>query len=371
MNPALQRTLELLLIIGIGLLLQRKLSGKQHLEGLKLIILNVALPATIFLALLRVELEASLLFLPGLALAFNVFMLLMTRGFLPLMHPGASAQRRRTWTLLLPSLAPGLSCFPFVMAYLDDAMVALAALADVGNKFFGLILLYLLAMHWYRRVAVRPDQGSSLGKKVKELCLALLREPINMVIVVAILLLVAGVSLDSLPGFVTATIGRFSTMMVALVLLFIGMAMRVSRSDLSTLLQLLSWRSGVAFLFSAVCLFAIPGLTPAFMLLLVVFPQSSCSFWPFSHMHVVSRLEKDSGRDPATFDLDHAVNVLACSLPFSSLLILLVFNFGTFFTDPWKVLFAGAGLTLLSLFSRLWKWLMARSRGEVAENALS
>ena len=51
--------------------------------------------------------------------------------------------------MLLPSLAPGLSCFPFIIVYLGDEYLALAALADVGNKIFVLILLYMLAMHWY------------------------------------------------------------------------------------------------------------------------------------------------------------------------------------------------------------------------------
>lgn len=74
MNFALQNTLELLLIIGLGLLLQKKIA-KEDLKGVKTVILSVALPAVIFVALLKIKLESSLLIFPVLALSFNLIML--------------------------------------------------------------------------------------------------------------------------------------------------------------------------------------------------------------------------------------------------------------------------------------------------------
>ena len=53
MNEALQKTLELFLIILLGFLLQKKLPNKESLKGVKVLILSVALPATIFIALLK------------------------------------------------------------------------------------------------------------------------------------------------------------------------------------------------------------------------------------------------------------------------------------------------------------------------------
>lgn len=356
MNPALQRTVELLLIILIGYLLQRKLSGKQQLEGVKLIILNVALPATIFLALLKIELEASLLILPIAALGFNLYMLLASRFFLPVLQPGISGKQRRTLSLLLPSLAPGLSCFPFILAYLDDSSLALAALADVGNKFFGLILLYLIAMQWYHS-RNSDTNGKSTSGKLKGLFLSLIREPINAAIAVALILLIAGLGLEHLPAAIASTINRFSLMMVGLVLLFIGMAVRVSKSDLRQIVLLLSWRSGMALLFSGICLLLIPTLSPAMALLILVFPQSSCSFWPFAHMHLVGKLEADKNVKGPTFDTDLAINILACSLPFSSLFILLIFNFGSFFSTGWISLSLGSGMVLIGLMPKIWSWL--------------
>ena len=369
MNPALQKTLELLLIIGIGVLLQRKLSGKAQLEGIKVIILNVALPATIFLALLKVELDPSMLFLPALALGFNLFLFVAVRYTLGYFAPGYDGPARRTLAMLLPSLAPGLSCFPFIMAYQDDASLALAALADVGNKFFGLIILYLLAMHWYRARALKKESRPGAGN-LRGLFASLLREPVNLVIGVALILLIAGLDLESLPGVITATVNRFSVMMVALVLLFIGMAVRVSRLDLRDIALLLSWRSGLALLFSAICIFLSPGLAPAWILLLVVFPQSSCSFWPYAHMHLVARLEENQPMARPTFNLDFGVNLLACSLPFSSLMILLIFNFGEFFSDPAMLAGTGATLVFIPLLVRFSLRAFRRVRNGIPENVL-
>ena len=73
MNFALQNTLELVLVIGLGLLLQKKIA-KQDLKGVKTVILSVALPAVIFVALLKIKLESSLLIFPVLALAFNLIL---------------------------------------------------------------------------------------------------------------------------------------------------------------------------------------------------------------------------------------------------------------------------------------------------------
>ena len=74
MNFAFQNTLELLLIIGLGLRLQKKIA-KQDLKGVKTNILSVALGAVIFVALLKIKLESSLLVFPTFALLLNLNML--------------------------------------------------------------------------------------------------------------------------------------------------------------------------------------------------------------------------------------------------------------------------------------------------------
>ncbi|SHJ26029.1 AEC family transporter [Pseudozobellia thermophila] len=352
MNFALQNTLELVLIIGLGLLLQKKVA-KQDLKGVKTIILSVALPAVIFVALLKIKLESSLLIFPLLALTFNLVMLLASKYLLGASLPKEEKSKRRTIMMLLPSLAPGLSCFPFIVVYLGDDSLALAALADVGNKIFGLILLYMLAMHWYHMRSLK-DLKASTSSKLKSLALALLKEPINMVIIVGLLLLALGWNMDSIPVFLQNTIQKLKILMTPLVLLFIGMAVRIKSGEFGLILSLLARRAGITFCLSALFAFLFPSLAPSLILLLVVFPQSSCSFWPFAHMSAVSSLEENDGQKRPTFDINFAVNILAFSLPFSTLLIITVFSFSEFFVNPMVILASGIfmiGISLIPLIS--------------------
>ncbi len=345
MNFALQKTLELILIIGLGVLLQKKIA-KENLRGIKILILSVALPAVIFVALLKIKLESSLLVFPLLALSFNLIMLAASKYFLSATLPKKDTAKKRTIMMLLPSLAPGLSCFPFIVVYLGDDSLAQAALADVGNKIFGLILLYMLAMHWYHRRSIKDERASS-ASKLKSLALSLLNEPINMVIIVGLLLLSFGLNLTSLPGFLQNTILSLKVLMTPLVLLFIGMAVRIRSGEFGLILSLLVRRAGITFCLSAIFVFLFPALTPALVLLLVVFPQSACSFWPFAHMSAVSALEDKDEKKNSTFNIDFAVNILACSLPFSTILIITIFSFSEVFVDPQILLISG--LTLLSV----------------------
>ena len=356
MDFALQTTLELLLIIGLGLLLQKKIA-RQDLNGIKTLILSVALPATIFIALLKIELNGTLLIFPLLALTFNLLMLLASKYLLTITLPKKEQAKKRTLMMLLPSLAPGLSGFPFIMIYLGDDTLALAALADVGNKIFVLILLYMLAMHWYYLRSLKNEKASN-GSKMKGLMISLINEPINVVIVLGLVLLGFGVTLSDFPEFLQNAVFSMKVLMTPLVLLFIGMAVRVNYAEFGVILSMLSRRAGLTFCLSALVAFLIPSLTPALLLLLVVFPQSSCSFWPFAHMSAINSMEEKDEQKELTFDIDFGVNILACSLLFSSVLIIFIFSFSEYFVEPLTILSIGAVTLALSYIPHVFNWIM-------------
>tara|TARA_R110000764_G_C10930902_1_gene375016 strand:- start:41 stop:844 length:804 start_codon:yes stop_codon:yes gene_type:complete len=216
---------------------------------------------------------------------------------------------------------------------LGDEYLALAALADVGNKIFVLILLYMLGMHWYHARAVK-DLVATTSSKLKGLFLSMLNEPINLVIIVALVLLGFGLSLSSFPEFLENTIVKMSLIMTPLVLLFIGMAVRIKFREFGFIFSLLMRRAGITFLLSAIFVFLFPALAAPMILFIVVFPQSACSFWPFAHMSAVSTLEEKDEQKKPTFDINFAVNILACSMPFSTILIISIFSFSEFFVNP-------------------------------------
>lgn len=363
MSLAIHKTLAFIVLILLGYLLKRKITTKEQLGGIKSIILSVALPATIFIALLKIDIKPALIFLPIIALFVNVVMLGAARLVLPFFSFSKDSPEFRTLALLIPSLAPGLSCFPFLAEYWGEESLAHAALADVGNKVFVLILLYLLAMHWYYQLLRKRNVTNTSDSKsrLKNLMASLGREPVNLVMVFAIILLCFGQNLTALPLFLQDSITRMSALMTPLILLFIGLAVKVKRTEMIHILRLLVARSGFAFMLSALLIAFIPATVPlALVLVAVAFPQSACSFWPFAHMTAIETLEKDEPQ--RTFNLDLALNVLAFSLPFSTSMILAICSFGHFFANPIYLLIVGALMIIGSALSYVLSKSKSKSR---------
>ncbi|MEJ7644206.1 MAG: permease [Chryseolinea sp.] len=337
---SLETTISLLLLILLGYLFRGKIKSREQREGLRTIILSLALPATILIALLKISFSVELIIIPILAMGFNLIMYLLVSK-LPvrsLFH--IPENQFKTLVLLIPSLAPGLSCFPFILEFSGESGVAMAALADIGNKVFVLIVAYIIAMKWYYN-AHREVSGDK-KVNVSDVLKSLINEPVNLVIITAIAMLSLGLSYDSFPGFLKQSIDKVSLLMTPMILLFIGISIRLTWHQVRTIFSFLFFRSSIAFLISAALLVALPVTDLATMLLIVVFPQSACSFWPYSHMVAVSALEDriPNHNTSNVFDMDFAMNVLACSMPFSVVLILIVFNTGHFFTSIFHVLTA-------------------------------
>jgi malate permease and related proteins len=84
-----------------------------------------------------------------------------------------------------------------------------------------------------------------------------------------------------IPEFGQLSIDRLSMMMTPLILLFIGISIRFNWSQFKTIFAFLFFRSAVAFTISGILLYYLQVADLATALLIVVFPQSACSFWPY------------------------------------------------------------------------------------------
>ena len=346
MDLTLQKTLTFILFIGIGLLLKLKFNSKEELNGIKKIILNLALPATIFIALIGVKIDGALLSLPFLALLLNIVIFLAFPYILPLTGIAKDSPDGRTASLLVASLAPGLTCFPFVLEFLGEDYLAKVAMADLGNKVFVLIVLYLIAMNWYYRK--RAIAKTSNGKKLKSLVLAMISEPVNIFIVIALILVFFGFNMESLPFFLSETVGRLSVIMTPLVLLFIGLAVNIKGKQLFKLLSLLFFRAGFVTLLVGVFILVANISIQNDILVVLAFALSACSFWPFSHIAVVEAQEKEIAKKQRTFSSKFAVNILALSFPLSTILILAILSSGNLFSNAVPVFILGAVLLLFA-----------------------
>ncbi|MEJ2005699.1 MAG: hypothetical protein P8X57_12215, partial [Cyclobacteriaceae bacterium] len=114
--------------------------------------------------------------------------------------------------------------------------------------------------------------------------------------------------------------------------------------QLRKLFFILTCRSGLAFLLSALVLFSLPELSTAMTMLIIVFPQSSASFWPFAHMSAINQMG-----DKQIFNTKLAISFLACSLPFSTASIISVFSLSAYFTQPLFLIAVGGSMLILSI----------------------
>ncbi|MFD2521173.1 AEC family transporter [Emticicia soli] len=348
MAVALQKTFILILLIVIGLGLRSKIKSKTELNGIKEMILSVALPSTVFVALMGVKIDSTLLIYPLITLAFNFFIYLSMPYILTIFKIETDSSIGRTLTMLMPSLAPGLSSFPFIHEFLGKESLAKAAMADVGNKFFALNFLYFVAMSMYfknNKTNEEKEEG-----KLKSLLLSLVKEPINIVMLLAIAFLSFGLSFDDLPPVISEIFNRTSTLMTPLVLIYIGLAVQLKEGKIRLVSSILLFRAGITILFSVLIIIIFHITSPVMVLLAVVVPLSSCSFWPFAHMSAVALKEENNQvpKEKRTFNIEFAVLVLAFSLPFSTILVMGILTAGTFFAHIETLIVTGLGLIAVS-----------------------
>ncbi|WP_422858053.1 permease [Flagellimonas sp. S174] len=345
MDSGLYKTITFVCFILIGVFLKNKIKSKDERSGIKAIILNLALPATIFIALLGVKVEWSLLFLPIMALALNVVLFLAIPFVLPLVGIEKDSPEFRTARLLIPSLAPGLSCFPFVLEFLGENALAKVAMADLGNKIFVLVILYVVAMNWHYQSRSKAKKGNG---KLMSLLKVLVSEPVNIFIIAALILLVFGFTMDTLPVLFSDILKKLSLIMTPLVLLFIGLGIKLKRKQFFQVFSMLCIRAGLVFVLGGIFILFSELQSVENILLLLAFGLSSCSFWPYAHISAVEHLEIEDTQK-RTFDSDFALNILALSFPLSTVLILGVLNTGAFFATNINILLVGGVLFAMGL----------------------
>ena len=347
MDGALEKTISFLLFIFIGILLKKKISTGDETNGLKSLILTLALPATIFIALLKVKIDSNLVLFPFLALGFNVILFSVTPFLLTVIGININSEKGRSASILIPSLAPGLSCFPFILEFLGDDSLAKAAMADLGNKFFVLFLLYLVALKWHYKHA--DFEANSLKTKLKSLAKTLLYEPVNLFIIVALILVSFGFTIEKLPNYLSITLTRLSYIMTPLVLIFIGLAVKIKKRQFFELSSLLLLRAGFTLLFIGGIVFFADISIKKDILVMITFSLSACSFWPFAHISAVNFKEKKENTEAKTFDTNFALSILALSLPISVILILGILTAGNTFTEIKNLLILGGILFSVGL----------------------
>jgi predicted permease len=345
-HSVIQKAVALLLLIVVGYLLKHKFNTADSVGAIRAFILNAALPATIFLSTIEIDTKLNLVMLPSFALAVNISLMTIGCALAYLLIPRTEKPKRRALILLFPSLAPGLTVYPFVEQFLGSQGLAWAALADMGNKFFVLIGLYILAIIWYQKTAQRFD--SQLKPQWRQIGTFLLNEPVNVAIVAGVVFAAFHLSSASIPLALFDTIQKLALCATPLILFYVGISLKLGSLQFGAILMVLLARAGVGFLLSGA---AIAMLRPAseVAMLLIALPQASCSLW--SLLHATRINQQDSRGDHLFFDTEFATALLAMSFPFSIFVLLIVFSSGNFFNSSIHLAYVGSAF--LSVFSVL------------------
>ena len=351
METTIQKTIIFGIFIILGLILKFKFTDSSEIKGIKKIILNLALPATIFIALMGIEVDKSLLGLPIMALVINLLLFYAFPFILPLVGFKKNTADYRTMRLMIPSLAPGLSCFPFITEILGQEYLAKAAMADLGNKVFVLIILYSIAVHWYfRKKTTNKNQKS----KLKSLFITLFSEPVTLLIFIALVLLGFGFSFSNLPSIAQEVLQKLSVLMTPLVMLFIGLAVKIRKDQCIQLLSVLLIRAGIVLFSSVGIIWILQISVQNDILWILAFSLSACSFWPYAHMASISEKEKKELGTEKTFRGSLSINILALSFPLSTLMIIIVMLNPSYMTIPINIIVIASICIGFGIILALW-----------------
>lgn len=333
------------LLILLGVLLKSKFKGKTEKGVLKTYILNVALPATIFISLISINIDIKYLYYPFLAILFNVLIFLASPYILKVAKLHKNPQKNRTLLLLLPSFAPGLSCFPIINEFLGSEALAKASLFDFGNKIFVLLFLFIFAFRLHHLTQKKQEIQSE--KSYVTIVKSIFLEPINILILVAVVILSTGNNISSIPPFLVDLINKIKGTLTPLVLIFIGLSIVFSKKVIIEIIPTLFLRAGLCLLIVTVMMQIFGVRLQNDLLFFMILALSSVSFWPFAHMTLIDKMEQKAGVKERTFEIGFGLNYLAYSLPFSTLLILVLLIKSELFFNLTNNYYIAAGLLFI------------------------
>ncbi|MFN2159071.1 MAG: AEC family transporter [Anaerolineales bacterium] len=231
MSEIINRVLPIVLLISLGYLLRRKrFISDKGIDDLRKLIVNLALPAVLFLSFLQIELEVKFLFF--IVLTFSLCVILYGLGKLLEPHFGADHEY-----------------FPFLMTGFEYGMLGISlygsaygldkighiAIVDLGHELF--IWFVFLALLIKKRDGI---QNSRI------LLTSFLKSPVIIAILSGVLVNLLGVSelLYSLPvsGGVLVTLEYLGNLTVPLILIIVGFGINLDRDYIGEALSVTGLR---------------------------------------------------------------------------------------------------------------------------------
>jgi len=353
-SSAVQKILELASIAGIGYTLRSRLDPK----GITALLLNALVPSIILSSLSGLAVSAESLgcvVASGVALAVAQLIgsELSARFVIPKNKGGDEFENdilRRTASVQLSSMAPGLSVLSFTKEFASMTLAGLSTLADVPSKVYTLVLLpYYLR---FRGIAdegeTEPSSSSSPSSSIFQKAKKAVSDPFNLAISSGLILAALGRPVHTL-GFVGNAIGSLAKSQTAVLFLLIGLKLKFSGDRPKLCLRLLLARHGFMSLFASVylaaCLPLQKGYSDATRLAAVLSSHAASSIIAYGQMNKAVD-EKVQG-----YDADLAFDIVALSYQMTMVLNTIACLAGPSYINNLPV----AGITMLGLSAAIGK----------------
>ena len=327
------RTIVLFLI---GLWLKHQFKGELSFKSIKIVMMQVFLPAVIFYLILTNKegiSENGLWMIIVATLALNFITFGFAKFVLPKLLPNLGKKIINTNAVMLSAYAPCITVVPIAAAISTNINATYAALFDIGDKFFIFVILFA-----YISFQVQEKSAGFLHNIVYFLKKIIL-QPINLALILSLVLSSQNIVFEDLPSVIQQIIVDIKSPLLILIPIFIAGV--VSFENLSkTLVSVLMYKYGFGFIVSAIFLLLFPGvITAGLGLLVVTAPLASSSMWAKQNL-----VEFDKEKVSQKFDLDFADDLFTNSFGISLILNFLIFSLGESVVNPNLLLILGTGL---------------------------
>jgi len=324
----------------IGLWLKHKFKEELSFKSIKIVMMQVFLPAVIFYLILTNKegiSENGLWMIVVATLALNFLTFGFAKFILPKLLPGLGKKIINTNAVMLSAYAPCITVVPIAAAISTNVNATYAALFDIGDKFFIFVILFA-----YISLQVQ-EKSSGLLHSASFFLKKIVLQPINLALFLSLILSSQNVVFDDLPSVVQQVIVDIKAPLLILIPIFIAGV--VSFENVSkTLLSVLMYKYGFGFVVSAIFLLLFPGVISAGLgLLVVAAPLASSSMWAKQNL-----MEFDNEKVSEKFDLDFADDLFTNSFGISLILNFLIFSIGESVVNSNFLLIMGFSLMIIA-----------------------
>ena len=330
-----------LILFFIGVWLKWRFKDDLNFKTIKIIMMQVFLPAVIFYLILTNKTEIAELNFWNVIIAtlgLNVLTFIFARFILPGLLPGLGRKIINTNAVMLSAYAPCVTVVPIAAAISTNANATYAALFDIGDKFFIFIVLFA-----YISIQVQ-EKNKNLISSAWFFFRKIILQPINLALITSLLLSSQGIQFDDLNPVLQQVIIDIKNPLLILIPIFIAGVVKFENFS-TKLLSVLMCKYGFGLLVSSAFLYAFPNIISADLgLLVITAPLASSSLWAKQNL-----MEFSQERINHKFDLQFADDLFTNSFGISLILNFTIFSVGDSFVNPYWLLVGGISLITLSM----------------------